>query len=1267
MAAGDIMALHVGGVRNRWEFLVTGQPILEMAIATTQAKSGEACISANSWALIQNRCVGTVLESGYVRLDAVQPSLLPPEAVLPTLTPAMTTVLRRYIPYAILAHLDVGQTHWLAELRRITVLFASLPDLEYPPNGSLELVQQAIQAMQQAIYQYEGSVRQFIKDDKGSVLIGAFGLPPLAHEDNAERALLAGLAMRENLLKLGLTSAIGITTGCVYCGSVGGEGRCEYTMIGDIVNLAARLMGAAKEGVLCDQATYQIAQTRLMFESLPPIQVKGKSEPIPVYRPSTSAHSASERWRTAYFASPSAPLVGRQAEETLLYEKLQALLEDTSSNVVIEGEPGIGKSRLVEALRSYAQNEGVNVLNGASDAIAKSTPYHAWRSLFTQLLGLQFLSDLDAQRHQVLTQLSSGVNLVRFAPLLNAVVPLELPDNDITSQMTGQVRAEKLQDLLIQLLQQAADRAPLLIILEDAHWFDSASWALALAISQKVQPLMFVVSTRPLSDPLPGEYQQLLQHTHCQTLRLEALNCADILALVCQRLGVFGLPDLVASLIHEKAEGNPFFSEQLAYSLRDAGLILVKDGECELGAEISNLSAEEIVSLYLPDTVQGVIISRLDRLTPGQQLTLKVASVVGRTFLAPLIHHIYPVSTDQSQITDYLNTLEHLDFTLRERQALDVTYLFKQIITQNVAYNLMLYAQRRRLHQLVAEWYEVTYANNLSPFYSLLAYHWTKAEIYDKAIHFLEKAGELAQKSNSLRESIQFFSQAITLDQRLSGNEAASFKQPERSSTRQPQLRQACWERQLGEAYLGLGQLSDSREHLARALTLLHRPMPVPGVKLFVRLLGQILRQFLHRIGYLKLETNSPADIASLLETARIYDIFAELYYHANEVVPTLYAALQTLNLAERAGPSPELARAYANSCFAAGMMGLHRLAKAYSRKARLTAQIVNQPVLAEARVLIVTGAYEVGIGQWQSVEAAMEQAGQIYDRFEDRHQLGNSLAIRAKVAYFQGKFVRGIELWKKVYAVAEHRGDLLQQAWGLNGQAEGPLRLGDNETAVNLLEDSLRLFAQNTDRVSETGTFGMLAIARWQRGELDLAQQAAQETAHRLAQFSSPSSYYLIEGYAGVAQVYLGLWQVSRDRIAAETVRRKFYEKSEELESLARSARAACRALHQFARVFPIGQPSAWLHQGLYHWLANQPSQAHQSWQRSLIAAEKFAMPYDQALAHYAIGRHAISTNHQHHLNIASQIFTELGTAFDLARVKEARTVHHDCFPFNP
>lgn len=1252
IGAGETIGLHVGGVEGRWEFLVAGQPLVQMASAEADAKSGEVCISPEGWALIQDNYEGTILESGNVRLDAWGYSLQPRRAEVPMIVPEMAAVLRCYIPRGILDRLDAGQTHWLPELRCVTVLFVRLLRLDYPPRGSLEQVQQAVQAMQKAVYQYEGTIRQLIVDDKGSVLIAAFGLPPFAHEDDAVRALLAALAIRDNLGQLGVASAIGITTGSVYCGSVGSNKRCEYAMVGDIVNLAARLMVAANEEVLCDEATYQAAQGRLRFESCPPIRVKGKTEPVAIYRPSAQAPLTC-RLRM--------PIVGRTAQRRLLAQKLEELRKDGVGGVVaIEGEAGIGKSRLVEDLLAKALSLGVTSLLGAGDAIEKFTPYHAWRGIYNQLLELDVLSDqtskafsspvgtpaacTDAARKHVLAQLESEPEWLRLAPLLNAVLPLNFPENELTKQLTGGVRADNTHKLLVHLLQAAAQREPTLLILEDAHWLDSASWELTRLISGQVKPLLLAIVTRPLSATRQSDYHQLLQAPGTLHIQIDGLPESDILALVCQRLRVVSLPEPVAALICKKAQGNPFFSEELAYALRDAGLIAIANGECRLTTNV-----EAFKAIAVPDTIQGAIASRLDRLTPMQQLTLKVASVIGRVFAFRLLHSIHPIEADQVFLADYLDTLAKLDLTPLETPEPDLAYIFKHVITQEVAYNLMLFSQRRELHYAVAQWYERNHADDLSPFYPVLAHHWSRAIETNqgwsipvsKAIYYSQKAGELALRTYSLQEAVRFFSEAITIY-------SASSESPLKTQDSEQNislLQRARWERQLGEAYLGLGQLPQSREHLERACVLLGRPMPTKGPQLLVGLLRQLLRQALHRQGYIPFQGGSPASFATLLETARIYDLLAEIYYHANETIAAIYAALSNLNLAERTEPTPELARAYANSCFAAGVIPLHSLAEAYSRRGRETAQQVERGGENEARVLILTSAYGTGVGHWEQVQDDLGRAAEICDRLGDRHQMGHCLALLAKAAYFQGNFTRGVEVWAECYAVAQTSEEILHEAWGLNGQAEGLLRLGHVDKAVSLLEASLTLFAQNKDIVSETATYGMLATARLYQGEQQLAQKVAVQTQERLAQISSPNSHYLIEGYAGVAQVYLALWETNSDQFCAES------------EALVKLACLACKGLHKFARVFPVGLPRAWLCQGLYYWLAGHPAHARVAWYKSLAAAQRLAMRYEQGLAHYQIGRHAIGSDWQQHLKNACEIFTQLGAACDLAKVEAAMT----------
>ncbi|HET7089718.1 MAG TPA: hypothetical protein VFL17_13865, partial [Anaerolineae bacterium] len=301
-------------------------------------------------------------------------------------------------------------------------------------------------------------------------------------------------------------------------------------------------------------------------------------------------------------------------------------------------------------------------------------------------------------------------------------------------------------------------------VLEDAHWLDSASWALALLVSRRLERSLLIVTARPMSDPPPPEYLQLMQSPNTRRLRLEALPAEDTLALVCQRLNVRSLPEPVADLIREKAEGHPFFSEEVAYALRDAGLIEIAGGECRVAPDAGDLRA-----IAFSDTIQGVITSRIDRLTPPQQMTVKAASVIGRMFPFRILHDIYPIDSDRPYLAGYLDALQRLNLTLLDTPEPDLAYIFKHVITQDVAYNLMLFAQRRQLHRAVAEWYERAQARERgrARYDQLLAYHWSLAGDDEKAAGYLEKAAHQAMRSGANAEAKALFEQALETLSRL--------------------------------------------------------------------------------------------------------------------------------------------------------------------------------------------------------------------------------------------------------------------------------------------------------------------------------------------------------------------------------------------------------------------------------------------------------------------------------------------------------------------
>jgi class 3 adenylate cyclase/tetratricopeptide (TPR) repeat protein len=1218
VGAGEFVILHLGGVRQRWEFLLSGPAFVQAFTALEHSASGKVVVSLRAWSHIKERFTGSQLPMGSVLVEAAS---VPPETrevVLPPPTAEMTAALHGYIPGTVISRLSAGQENWLGELRVASVLFVNLPELNYATR--LERAQQIVEYLQTELYRFEGNVNKLNVDDKGTSLVAAMGLPPLAHDDDPKRAVQAAIAIQRRLGELGLRNSIGISTGRVFCGSIGSPRRREYTLMGDVVNISARLMQAALGDILCDEATFHATHARMQFDRLSDIVVKGRREPVAVYRPIESSRPVA--------AVKSEP-VGRQHERDILRQRLQGLATGAESAVVIlEGEAGIGKSRLVAECLETARTAGVRALVGAGDSVEAVTLYFAWRPIVYQLLGLDAVEDVpELRRRHILAQLESDAELARLAPLLEAILPCGLTDNEITASMTGQARGDNTRKLLLRLLTKAAAEAPTLIVLEDAHWQDSASWALTSLVSRDVPSILLVLSTRPFSQGSPAEYSQLLRAPATVCLQLGKLSLQDTGQLLARFLGVAAVPEAVAALVHEKAEGNPLFAEELAYAMRDGGLLRVEEGQCRLAASYPDWS-----QLGLPDTLHGVIASRIDRLGTPEQLAVKVASVLGHHFQFRALHDNYPLESEKPRLRAHLNVAEHAEIIGMESPEPEVVYLFRHVLIQQVAYELLLFQQRQQLHHAVAEWYEKLYAANLAPHYPFLAHHWRHAGEPAKALEYLEKAGQQSLRSGGYSEAAGFFREALSLDDEAHLAAGA--------------FRRAAWERQLGQSYLGLGRLSESREHLLKSLELLDRPAPRTQGALRASLIGHAARQLLRRARRFQAARGTPrrgvgAELA--LEAARVYERLAEIYYLSGESLRVLHAMVATLNLTEDGGPTPELARAYASTSFIARLLRLQRLGRVYRRHALETAGVVGDP-LATAWVWGAIGIGAVGMGEVAEARDALQRAIASYHDLADWQHWGECMAMLAQNAYYAGDFHSGLELWTQFYATARSRGDRLQQAWGLNGQAEGLLRTGGPEQAdgaLSLVRTALGLFTENADKISMLGSYGLLATACLRRGDRDSARQAADDGLRLIAEMPSPTAYYMLGGYAGVAGTYLELCKAG-DRPDHELMKRRAGE--------------ACRALRRFARTFPLGMPSARLCDGLAASLMGKQRAALKAWQRCLLVAAKLHMPYEEARAHLEIGQHLPGNDPQRqtHLVRACELFTAAGTPFELARARQ-------------
>jgi class 3 adenylate cyclase/tetratricopeptide (TPR) repeat protein len=1223
ITAGMVQAIYLGGMLNRWEMVVAGDAISQVSITMQQAAPGAIALSPTATELLGREARGKRFGTGYLTLLGLETTArkFAPNQKMFQAPQEAIAALESYIPGAIKDRLSAGQIGWIAELRNVTVLFINFPDLDY--GASLEAAQEVMSQLQKALYRYEGSINKIIVDEKGATLVAAFGLPPFSHEDDALRATLAALEIEERLTANQLRLTIGMATGQAFCGSIGNPSRREYTLIGQPVNLSARLMQAAgrlmksNSLVLVDEATVINTRHRIRFEELPPVTIKGRSEPVVIFRPQSEQRPS---------IHVSVEIVGRYDERE---ELKQAMTERSRAGTrsahvfIIEGEPGIGKSRLLEDSLSQAQQIGLPTLSGMADAIEKLTPYYAWRNVFCQMLGLDFGEPMEKRRQALASTLDK--DLLERASLLNDILQVDFSPTELTSNLEGRVLAENTRALLITILHRKTRQTFTLLTIEDAHWMDTASWALLIEVSRLASDahLMLIITTRPMTTPVIPEAEQILQLPYTRRITLERMAVQETLALVSLKLGVSDLPPSVSTLIMDKAEGHPFFSEELAYALRDAGILLIENGKSTLAPGINNLE-----SLNLPKTVQGVITSRIDRLSPVQQLTLKVASVIGRIFEYATLDAIYPVETERTLLRPSLIILERLDITPLESPDPHLSYIFKHSITRDVAYNLMLFSQRRRLHKSTAEWYEHTYSADTEPYYSLLAYHYTLAEEIPKAILYLEKAGNQALSRGAYVEAANFFEEAV----RISAQE--------RRDISASQLQQARWEYQLGEAYIGLGSLDRSREHFERSAELLGWPSPQRKSALLRSLLGQVAAQAWRLIrGSLPPPDRDPSQI---LEAARAHERLVDLYYFAQDRPRLLNSTLHALNLAQKAPPTPDLARAYALACGVASVIGAHGLAETYQERALQTiAKVHHLP--SQARVLSRTGLYNIGIGNFERAIHLLDQASEIAERLRDFRQLGESTALHAWTSYLAADFENSRARFERVFSMAKQIRNIQYQNWGQWGQSHSLLRLNRLEEARRALEDVVQRLGNQEDSGSQVVTYGLMAIVcmhiqDW-KNMLGYGTRLV-STDKRPIRFSIAD----FEGYASVAEVFLTLWQHDTENGILNQI-------GYSIEECKTAARRACRFMEGYAHVYTIAQPRSHYLKGWLSDLRGKGQDAMQLWRHGLSHAQRLGMHYEEARLHDILSRHLSTENPetQEHRDRARQLFVKLNAQLDM------------------
>jgi len=608
-----------------------------------------------------------------------------------------------------------------------------------------------------------------VKDLAGDGVLAFFGAPT-TREDDAERAVRCALRivgeMEEYALEVrrgwgaeGFGVRVGAATGAVVVGEVGAGSRVEYAAFGDTVNVAARLQSAAQPGsVLVDDATHREVEHLFGWGEPLALELKGKSETVAGW-PVVGIASAGRTQRG--LPGVETRLVGRSRELGLGREALEALRAGRGGVLVVAGDAGIGKSRLLNELRDIAEAAGSCWLEGRCVSYGESLPYWPFRDL---LRGEWIGAGGDEPELRVriglrrrLEQLFDGT-ADELYPYLGGLLEVALEHE--AAARTSQLSPEALQwrtfEVVGQLFARLSEAAPLVIAIEDLHWADPTSVQLLeqlLSLAEEA-PVLLVLSLRPERDHAAWGLREQAGREFPHLLReidLGPLGDSDgelLAALVAPAT----LPVELERRVLEAADGNPFFLEELVRSLADVGALVREDGGWRF---------DHAVQVEVPPTVEKAILARLDRLSVPARDLVTAASALGRTFALPLLEGVLGEVPPDS-----LHELQRLGLLRQSRRWPQPEYGFRHALIQETAYRTLLSEQRTRLHRRAAEWLEERYAGRDAEVLGLLAYHWLRAEDEDKAAGYLLRAGDKSREEHALDEAIQHYRDLLPLLER---------------------------------------------------------------------------------------------------------------------------------------------------------------------------------------------------------------------------------------------------------------------------------------------------------------------------------------------------------------------------------------------------------------------------------------------------------------------------------------------------------------------
>eukprot|EP00002_Diphylleia_rotans_P010382 TRINITY_DN2082_c0_g1_i2.p1 TRINITY_DN2082_c0_g1~~TRINITY_DN2082_c0_g1_i2.p1 ORF type:complete len:1494 (-),score=288.02 TRINITY_DN2082_c0_g1_i2:3342-7799(-) len=941
IACGELYGIQCGGVSDKWQFLLCGDPLgVQLAQISDLAKSGETVLSSEAHTIIRDSCRGTLLRDGSFLLCSVRPhstlsgsksslkSLLrdsvndhPDEAQMSNLSIRIPKPLssgrdsvediKKFIPTIIMEQAKAGLTEWIGSLQRCSILFISLPGILFKSVSDLSHLQTALQHIQTVAQQNEGYLRQILVDDKGCVAILIFGLPPCTHQEYPSLAVMSALSLKTRLDQEKIQSSMGVTTGKVFCGVIGSSIRRDYAVVGDVVNLSARLMVASHGSILCDKETMTSSSSVVTFDALPPIKVKGKSYPIDVFRPLRYVRPTSRKENAV---CNQILIKGRVDEQQSINTFLDRL--DTTDSVkvmVFTGESGIGKTVLIDAADELAAQKEISRFSVLAEYVERNTPFAVWQALLQAMTSdllpsyispnqlVPFLERILKDKDIVSPYRLTIEDLLDRLPLLGDLYGITFPPTKWSLDISTAARFESTQEMIVHVLLGLIKRLPrakMLLLIDNSQWMDSHSWKLLSEVTEHIKSVWMIVAYRHCGSESPSYVREFIDTPERQVIRLNGVDgdtAVEIAAAVLRKKPDQLGPSL-CQMLRERSNGNPLMIEELAVGLLHSGALEKREEAYEL-----RLNPASGVQMSWSQSLESMIISRIEQLPPHPCFAIKVASVIGRIFDFETMYEVFPAIIDRTDLENMLNACVEAGVLVLANGS----YEFRNSLFMEVSYSLLLTSQKKKIHLSVGEYLEKRFSK-IDGYASILANHFYVAEEYEKAFDYYFNAAMFAHKTYANEEVIRTLSLALGLyDKRL------LHLHPRRVSAA---------EGYLGEAYNNVGAFQKAKQYFERCLNHLgYRPPRYIATKLLSIGVHIAVRFFITCRPRQERGWDEELHEEHDQETAaRVLMLLQECHYFEADILSLVSGLVQIMNLCESASLSSFLPEVY---CKAACLM----------------------------------------------------------------------------------------------------------------------------------------------------------------------------------------------------------------------------------------------------------------------------------------------------------------------------------------------------------